>query len=523
MTSKISNLGNSPFYKWIILVNVMITTFMVVLDTTVVNVALPSIMGNLGTSINKAEWVLTGYMLSMAAVLAATGWLSNRFGYKKIFIISLAFFTFGSFMCGNSTSIEMLIFWRIVEGVGGGMLMPVGMSIITTVFPPQERSTALGFWSIATAASVSFGPTIGGYLVDSFNWNYIFFINVPIGIFSIFFTSVVQKDVKLESKLKLDVPGFITSIIFLPVFLYGLSQVNSSTNPDGWQSPIVMGCMWISVVCFIAFIIIELNVKSPLIDLTLFKDRNFSCANFVIFIFAVGMFGSTFLIPIYMQDNLGYSALEAGLCFLPVGMIQAFASPISGKIIKYIDARIVIIIGLLFLAYSFHLSSNFSLQTDRFYIMKSLIFRGVGMAILFPPLLAVSLFGISNIKMAQASSISNIVRQVGGSVGVAFLTYLLSQRRTFHAQIFSQSIDYTSETYNKSIDKLTYFYSHIGAKTQMEGSSMAKSYIVEWLDKQAYITGINDDFLAAMIITLIAIIPVLFLVIKKPQNNSIKS
>ncbi len=519
MASRADSLANSPFYKWIILINVMITTFMVVLDTTVVNVALPSIMGNLGTSINKAEWVLTGYMLSMAAVLAATGWLSNRFGYKNVFIVSLSFFSFGSFMCGNSSTIEMLIFWRIVEGVGGGMLMPVGLSIITTAFPPQERGMALGFWSISTAASVSFGPTIGGYLVDSFNWNYIFFINVPIGIFSIFFTSIVQQSIKLESKLKLDVPGFITSIIFLPVFLYGLSQVNSSTNPDGWQSPVVMGCIWLSAVTFIAFIIIELNVKNPLIDLTLFKDRNFSLANFVIFIFAIGMFGSTFLIPIYMQDNLGYSALEAGLCFLPVGLIQAFASPISGRIIKYIDARIVIVLGLLILGYSFHLSSNFSLQTDKLYIMKSLIFRGVGMAIVFPALLAVSLFGISNLKMAQASSISNIVRQVGGSVGVAFLTYLLAVRRNYHSEMYSQTINYTGEQYNKTIENLSYFYSHTGAQAHAQSNSMARSYIVEWLDKQAYITGINDDFLIAMIITLISIIPVLFLVIKKPQKN----
>ena len=314
-------------------------------------------------------------------------------------------------------------------------------------------------------------------------------------------------------------PGFVTSIIFLPVFLFGLSQVNSSTNPDGWQSPIVMGCMWVAAVSFIAFIFIELNVKKPLIDLTLFKDRNFSLSNFAIFVFAIGMFGSNFLILIYIQDNLGYSALEAGLCFLPVGMIQAFASPISGKIIKYIDARIVISLGLGLLAYSFYLSSNFSLETDKFYIMKSLIFRGVGMAILFPPLLAVSLFGVSNIKMAQASSISNIVRQVGGSVGVAFLTYLLAVRRNFHTQIYSQTIDYTGETYNKTLEKLSFFYSHTGAEAHSESNSLARSYIVEWLDKQAYISGINDDFLAGMVITLIAIIPVLFLKLKKPQNN----
>ena len=224
--------AESPSYKWFILGNVMISTFMVVLDSTVVNTALPVIMGTLGASMNTAEWILTGYMLSMATVLSTTGWLSNRFGYKNVFIASLIIFTFGSFMSGNSTTIGELIFWRIIEGVGGGLLMPVGMSIVTTVFPPSQRSTALGFWAIATAASVSFGPMIGGYLVDNFNWNYIFYVNIPIGILCIIVTIVLQRRYAHDGKLQLDVPGLITSALFLPVFLYGLSQVNASTNPD---------------------------------------------------------------------------------------------------------------------------------------------------------------------------------------------------------------------------------------------------------------------------------------------------
>ena len=309
----------SPSYKWFILGNIMISTFMVVLDSTVVNTALPSIMGTLGASMDTAEWILTGYMLSMATILATTGWLSNRYGYKNVFIASLIIFTFGSFMSGNSTSIGELIFWRIIEGIGGGMLMPVGMSIVTTVFPPEERSTALGFWAIATAASVSFGPMIGGYLVDNFNWNYIFYVNIPIGILCIIITIVLQKDYAYEKNLKLDLPGLITSATFLPVFLYGLSQVNASTNPQGWSNPIVMACMWISAISFVLFIYFELSAKTPLIDIHLFKDWRFSIANFVILVFAIGMVGSTFLIPLYMQDNLGYSAFEAGLVFLPVG------------------------------------------------------------------------------------------------------------------------------------------------------------------------------------------------------------
>ncbi len=514
-SSEMLKVQESSNYKWFILGNVMISTFMVVLDSTVVNTALPVIMGTLGASMNTAEWILTGYMLSMATVLSTTGWLSDRFGYKRTFVASLAIFTFGSFMCGNSGSIGELIFWRIIEGVGGGLLMPVGMSIVTTAFPPQQRSTALGFWSIATAASVSFGPMIGGYLVDNFNWSYIFYVNIPIGILCIVVTLILQKKSDNPNSIKLDLPGLITSSLFLPVFLYGLSQVNASTNPDGWNSPLVMVCMWFSAVCFILFLYFELTVKTPLIDLRIFKHWRFSVANFVIFIFAVGMFGSTFLVPLYMQDNLGYSAFEAGLVFLPVGLVQAIGSPIAGRLAAYIDTRIIVVTGLILLAMSFFSSSTFTLQTDRSFIVGTMILRGVGMGILYPPLLSVALAGINSQQMAQASSITNIVRQVGGSVGVSYFTYQLAIRKNYHLQLYSETINYTGQTYDTMIDRLGQFFYSVGSETTESALSQAHQYIVSWLNTEAYIKGINDDFFIGGIITVIAILPVLFLRKKK--------
>ena len=202
------NTDNSA-YKWLVLGNIMIGTFMAVLDSTVVNTGLPAIMGTLGASINTAEWVLTGYMLAIASILPAAAWLSDRFGYKKIYFLSLLVFTFGSFMCGNSTSIEELIFWRVIEGLGCGAIMPVGMAIVSNVFPPEQRGMALGFWAIASAASVSFGPSIGGYLVDNLNWNYIFYVNVPVGVLALFFTAILQKEYKAETVQPFDIAGFI--------------------------------------------------------------------------------------------------------------------------------------------------------------------------------------------------------------------------------------------------------------------------------------------------------------------------
>lgn len=507
----------SSSYKWIILANVMIGTFMSILDSTVVNTGLPVIMGSLGAEIDTAEWIITGYMLAIATVLPAAAWLSERFGYKKLYFISLFVFTAGSFMCGNSTSIEELIFWRVIEGLGCGAIMPVGMAIVSSVFPPEQRGMALGFWSIASAASVSFGPAIGGYLVDNFNWNYIFYINVPVGALALFFTAVIQKEYKLNTKVPFDVWGFITSAIFLPVFMFGLSQVNSATNPNGWSSPLVLGSLWVSAVTFILFLYIEFTVKHPFINLRLFGDKNFALSNLVFFIFGIGMFGSTFLIPLYLQDNLGYSAFQAGMFFIPVGIIQGISSPLSGSLTAKMNPKILILGGLLLLGFSFYLNTYLSVFTEKWYIMLSLYIRGLGMGVLFTPLLTVSLYDIANRDMAQASSITNIVRQMGGSFGVALMSHFLTQRSAYHYDRYSTSLNYTCEIYARTTEQISLFAQQVSGVTAGTAREIALFMINKRISLEAYIAGINDDFFIALIITLMCILPILLL--KRVKKN----
>ena len=498
-------------YKWLVLGNIMIGTFMAVLDSTVVNTGLPAIMGTLGASINTAEWVLTGYMLAIASILPAAAWLADRFGYKRIYFLSLLLFTFGSFMCGNSVSIEELIFWRVIEGFGCGAIMPVGMAIVSNVFPPQQRGMALGFWAIASAASVSFGPSIGGYLVDNLNWNYIFYVNVPVGAIALFITAILQKEYKAETPPPFDIPGFITSGIFLPLFMYGLSEVNSSTNTQGWNSPVVLGSMWISAVVFILFIYFELTVKYPLINLRVFKDRNFALSNLMIFIFGIGMFGSTFLIPLYLQNNLGYSAFQAGMFFIPVGIIQGFCSPTAGALGQKINPKILIGAGLILMAVSFYLNFFLSFLTEKWYIMMSLYLRGIGMGILFTPLLTLSLANIKSDMMAQASSITNIIRQMGGSFGVAIFSHILTQRTGYHTQRYSEALNYTGEVYQQTIENLSLFARQTAGATAQTAQTLAEQMIVKRLDLEAYIGGINDDFFIAFIVTLLCLLPIIWL------------
>lgn len=498
-------------YKWLVLGNIMIGTFMAVLDSTVVNTGLPAIMGTLGASINTAEWVLTGYMLAIASILPAAAWLADRFGYKRIYFLSLLLFTFGSFMCGNSVSIEELIFWRVIEGFGCGAIMPIGMAIVSNVFPPQQRGMALGFWAIASAASVSFGPSIGGYLVDNLNWNYIFYVNVPVGAIALFITAILQKEYKAETPPPFDIPGFITSGIFLPLFMYGLSEVNSSTNTQGWNSPVVLGSMWISAVVFILFIYFELTVKYPLINLRVFKDRNFALSNLMIFIFGIGMFGSTFLIPLYLQNNLGYSAFQAGMFFIPVGIIQGFCSPTAGALGQKINPKILIAAGLILMAVSFYLNFFLSFLTEKWYIMMSLYLRGIGMGILFTPLLTLSLANIKSDMMAQASSITNIIRQMGGSFGVAIFSHILTQRTGYHTQRYSEALNYTGEVYQQTVENLSLFARQTAGATAQTAQTLAEQMIVKRLDLEAYIGGINDDFFIAFIVTLLCLLPIIWL------------
>ncbi|MGL5785744.1 MAG: DHA2 family efflux MFS transporter permease subunit [Bacteroidales bacterium] len=507
--------ADSKLYKWLILLNVMIGTFMAVLDSTVVNTGLPTIMGTLGTDINTVEWVLTAYMLALATVLPVAGWLADKYGYKLVFMLSLIVFTSGSFLCGNSTTIEELIFWRIYQGIGCGAIMPVGMAIVTNVFPAEQRGIALGFWAVASAASVSFGPSIGGYLVDNLNWNYIFFVNVPVGAFALFFTAILQKEFKNPDVHKFDAPGFITSVIFLPVFLYGLTEVNSATNPQGWNSPLVMGCMFIAFISFTLFIYIELKSKNPMMNLRLFKDRNFALSNLVMFVFGIGMFGSTFLVPLYLQNSLGYSAFQSGLFFIPVGILQGIASPLVGEWSQKFSPRFFIITGLTLLGISFYMNQSFSYLTDAHYISVSLYIRGLAMGMLFSPLVNMSLYNIPGRYMAQASSLINIIRQIGGSFGVTIMSYMLTKRVAFHTQIYNEALDNNGETYATVIRNLNQYVMQNAGASESLSHTYSSAIVNSHINMEAYIGGINDDFFIAAVITLFSILPVFFLTDKK--------
>jgi DHA2 family multidrug resistance protein len=502
-------------YKWWVLANVMIGTFMAVLDATIVDVSLPKLMAAFGIGVDKVEWVITAYMLVFGVMLPSSGWIADHFGYKRTYFFAFFIFTLGSFLCGLAWDEDVLIAFRIVQGIGAGCMMPVGMAIVTREFPPEKRGIALGFWSISAAASVSLGPYIGGYLIDNLNWQAIFDVNVPVGIIGMFATMVIQREYKTEQIRSFDFIGFITAATFLTSLLLALADANAAWNVGGWTSPFILTCLTISAVSLTVFLITEFTVKHPLIEISLFKDFNFAVANGVLFIFGLGMFGSTFLLPLYLQNSLGYSALQSGAVFLPVGLLQGTMAPLAGLLSDKINPKIPAMIGISLLAISLFLNSRLSLHSEHSQVMFALYLRGLGMGMVFTPLSTMALSGVPRNKMAQASGLFNVIRQVGGSFGIAILGTLLTQRTLYHSSIYGQTTDSNSPAFHQTSLQLQHFIQQNVGGTATVASMRANSLIASHINMEAFVQSINDDFLIAAGITALAVIPIAFLRWKK--------
>jgi len=505
----------SRFYKWFVLGNVMLGTFMAVLDGTIVNVGLPKIMSAFGVGLDTIQWVITAYMLAMASMLPTSGWLADKFGYKKIYFMGMFLFTVGSLLCGLSHNEVSLIISRIIQGLGSGMVQTLGMAIIVREFPPTQRGVALGFWSIASAASVSFGPLIGGYLVDNYGWQLIFDVNIPVGIFALLFTIVIQREVKNPNTRKFDLLGFISVSIFLPVLLYALTEGNAASNSEGWRAPYILLCFAISGLAFVVFITRELTTSHPLINLRLLKYHNFGLGSIFILIFGMGMFGSTFLLPLYLQSAMGYTALQSGAVFLPVGIIQGSIAPLVGISADKTNPKIPIFIGICLLSLSFYANTNFSFMSEHSAVMISLYLRGLGMGMIFTPLNSLSLVNLPHTQMAQASSITNTMRQIGGSLGIAVFTTLLTARTNFHTQVYGQAVNSQSEAFRGVTQNMAYYIQQHGGSSFATAMKQSQMLVSSHVNTQAFIQGINDVFWVACLITIMGLIPILLMYSRK--------
>jgi DHA2 family multidrug resistance protein len=499
------------WYKWFVLFAVMLGTFMVILDGTIVNVAIPTIMAAFGKSISEVVWVSTAYLIALSVLLAVAGWLSDHFGAKRVYMIGLVIFTASSYLCGISWNLHALVFFRILQGIGGGLLIPVGMSLFTAEFPPEDRTIPFGFYSIAVAAAISLGPSFGGYLIEAISWGWIFFVNVPVGIISLGASAIIFKTARGKKILFFDFWGLLWLATFLIALIVGISSGNSPWNAEGWTSTYTITAFVISIIAFILFLWVELRIPDPIVDLTVFKDRNFLMGNIVLFIFSFTLFGSSFLLPLYLQNGLDYSKIRTGLVLLPIGLVQGIFGAATGWLVKIISPKFLVLTGIICLGISYCFNAKFTLYTEEATILWLFSFRGFAMALMFAPLVSMTLSTITEEKMPQATGLFTVQRQIGAAMGVAVFETIFATRQIYHGAAYGQVIDTTSPVFEsvKHILEQT-VTSHFGSNP-WNAIQQANILIHNHIDKNIFIRAIDDNLLIAGVITFFSCLPLFFL------------
>ncbi len=414
-----SSQQNSPHINpWIIAIAVMLSTFMEVLDTTVVNVSLPHIAGNLSATIDEATWTLTSYLVANAIILPLTGWLSNYFGRKRMLMLSVTGFTIASFMCGLAPTLPFLVVCRVIQGACGGSLQPISQAILLESFPPQDRGKAMGFWGLGIVVAPLLGPVLGGWLTDSYSWRWVFYINVPIGLASIVMTRLYVFDPHYIKRAtsRIDYWG----IGMLAVGIGFLQVVLDKGQEKDW-----FATMWITVVAvaavvaLVAFIFRELTIDHPVVQLRVFKDRTYSTGVFLMSMLGVGLYGTTVLIPLILQTLLGYPALRAGIAMAPRGLGSFIAMPIVGLIMFKFDPRKMLALGLFVCALTLFQFSALNRSAGYWDFFWPQLEMGLSLGLVFVPLTTITMSNIPKETMGNATSLFNLVRNLGGSIGIS--------------------------------------------------------------------------------------------------------
>jgi DHA2 family multidrug resistance protein len=439
---------------WLIAVAVMLATFMEVLDTSIASVALPYIGGNLGATPSEATWVLTSYLVSNAIVLPASGWLSRYFGRKRFLLTSIVIFSFSSFLCGVATSLPMLILARVLQGAGGGALQPLAQSIMLESFPPAKRGTAMAVYGIGVICAPILGPTLGGWLTDTWSWRWAFYINIPISIVAVVMISWFVDD---PPWIRQDKPGRIDSVGFgfMALGLATLQILLDKGQEEDWFGSGFMRWMAVISACSLLFFIFwELRVKDPIVNLRILKNRNFSVACALFFMFGAAIYGLITLQPLFLQTLMGYTALEAGLTVSPRGIGAFVALFMVGALIGRLGGRKLAAFGFVVFALGAYLFSRMSLEMARSSIISPNIISGFGTGFIFVPLTTVGLGTLRNDQIGNAAGIQNLVRNIGGSVGISFVSTMLERFAQAHQAFMTARVSALSPVYLQKLGAL---------------------------------------------------------------------
>src|SRR5918995_436640 len=404
--------------KWWTLAAVSFGLFMIMLDNTVVNVALPAIQEDLGADLSQLQWIVTGYALTFAALMLIGGKLADAYGRRLIFVVGIVVFTGASLWCGLSDSGEMLIAARVVQGAGAALMNPATLSIIAATFPPAQRGMAIGIWAGVSALALAIGPLVGGLLTEHVRWEWIFFVNVPVGILGIAASYLfIDESKDTSEEQRLDLPGLLTSGIGLFALTYGLIEANTY----GWTSGRILGAFAVAVVGLVGFVLLERHQRLPMLDLSLFRSGTFAGANLVILLVAFAMFGVFFFVSLYMQNILGYSAVQAGAAFLPMTVLIILVAPIAGKATDRVGSRGLMTAGMVLVGVQLVYFSKLSAEAGFWNLLPAMLVGGLGMALVMTPSAAAAVRSVPVDKSGVGSAVLNSSRQIGGSLGIAIM------------------------------------------------------------------------------------------------------
>ena len=504
---------------WIIALAVTLATFMEVLDTSIANVALPHIAGSLSAGQDESTWVLTSYLVSNAIVLPLSGWLSSVVGRKNFYMGCVALFTLSSFLCGLAPNLAVLIVCRVLQGAGGGGLQPSEQAILADTFPPAKRGMAFAVYGMAVVTAPAIGPTLGGWITDNFSWRWIFFINIPVGIFSILLTSRLIEDPPYFRRRKLSETHVdYIGLGFVALGLGTLQVVLDKGQREDWfESHFILILSLLSAAALVFVVVWEWKNKDPIIDLHLFRDRTFGISNLLMFMLGFALLGSTLLLPLFSQTLLGYTAQQAGLALMPGGFTIIILLPLVGFLLSRYTPRWLLLFGLVVLSFSLFHMTKFNLDIDFRTVATARVVQAVGMAFLFVPINTAAYAFLPRDKNNAASGLMNLARNMGGSVGISVVTTMLDRRTQIHLTDLSRNLNAANPALQKMLAGATQAMQARGLSSP-DATQRAYALIQGTVQRQAVMLSYIDCFWF-LGVAIMLMIPAVFLIKKSKPGG----
>jgi len=477
--------------KWLITLSVMVVAFMQVLDTSVTNVVLPHLQGSLSAGLEEVSWVLTSYLAANAVIIPATGWLAGYFGRKRFFLICATMFTISSFLSGIAPNLTFLVIARIFQGLGGGPIIPLSQAIMWEIFPLGQRGMAMAVWGIGFMMGPILGPTLGGYIADNWSWRWIFYINLPVGLVGFLMASAFLFDPPyLRKATRVDWPGLALMIVG-----FGCLQLvlDRGEHDDWFESPFIVALTIIAVCAVLGFVVRELTTSDPILDLTVFADRNFATGATFIALIGLGMFSSMLLLAIYTQKVLGYDAWTSGTVLAPGGLGNMASLLLSGRLVQRVDQRLMLTFGCLLNAISLYMMSSLTLGMDYWTLAIPRFIQGFALGFIFVPLSTLTLATIRRDKLVNATSAYNVLRNLGGSVGIALATTLLAHRSQYHQTNLVSHVNVWAPETQARLTRWAAYFQTQGADT-FTAQRRALAMVYHDTVAQAQVLAFADDF-----------------------------